>query len=95
MTTPDPEGFPPNAEVATNRRRHQRRRTLQGAQIVFRNGYCSMGCQILDTSDTGALLRPSDIILCPAKFVLKPRFDPPHDCEVIWRKGAVLGVRYL
>jgi hypothetical protein len=57
-----------------------------GAQIIFRNGYCSMKCNIEGISEGGALLRPADIILCPNKFVLKPRFDLPRDCEVVWRK---------
>jgi hypothetical protein len=54
-----------------------------------------MTCQILDLSETGALLRPLELALCPNKFVLKPRFDPSLECEVVWRKGEVLGVRAL
>ena len=77
------------------RRGSPRRRTLLGAQIIYRGGICSMSGQILNISDTGALLRPSDMALCPAKFVLRSRFDPPHDCEVVWRRGEVLGVRFL
>ena len=83
------------ASPTTERRSRQRRRSLLGAQIVFRNGYCSMSSQILDISEIGALLRPLDIVMCPNKFVLRPRFDPPHDCEVVWRKGQVLGVRFV
>jgi hypothetical protein len=79
----------------TDRRRTRRRLTLKRASIVFRNGYCSLSCQILDTSETGALLRVADFMTCPNNFVLKPTFDPPHDCEVVWRKGEVLGIRYL
>jgi hypothetical protein len=66
-----------------------------GAQIIFRNGYCSMKCHIEGVSEGGALLRPADIILCPNSFVLKPRFDPSRNCEVVWRKGATLGVRFV
>lgn len=65
------------------------------AVIVFRDGYRMMGCRILNTSDTGALLKPAIIASCPAKFVLKPRFAQHRDCEVVWRNGNVLGVRYL
>jgi hypothetical protein len=78
-----------------DRRRTARRRALLGAQIIFRNGYCSMSCHIESVSEGGALLRPADIALCPNKFVLKPRFDPPRNCEVVWRKGETLGVRYV
>lgn len=83
-------------DVSTADRRHARRhRALMGAQIVFRNGFCSMGSQILNVSATGALLKPADVAVCPEKFTLKPRFDPPRDCEVIWRRGEMLGVRYV
>jgi hypothetical protein len=84
-----------SASATTERRLLQRRRSLLGAQIIFRNGNCSMTCQVLDISETGALLRPLDLALCPNKFVLRPRFDPPRECEVIWRKGDVLGVSFV
>jgi hypothetical protein len=85
----------PSAGAPLNRPRSPRRRTLKGALIVFRSGYCTMSCLILNTSDTGALVRPADILLCPKEFVLKPSVGPSRDCEVIWRKGEDLGVRYL
>jgi hypothetical protein len=81
----------PNAE----RRGLQRRRSLLGAQIIFRDGNCSMTCQVLDISETGALLRPLETSLCPNKFVLRPRFDRFRECEVIWRKGELLGVHFV
>jgi hypothetical protein len=84
-----------STSAAAERRLLQRRRSLLGAQIIFRNGDCSMTCQVLDISETGALLRPLELALCPNKFVLRPRFDPPRECEVIWRKGEVLGVRFV
>jgi hypothetical protein len=81
--------------ASNDNRRVRRHRSLIGAQIIFRNGFCSMGAQILNTSDSGALLKPADITVCPAKFALKPRFESPRDCEVMWRKGETLGVRYV
>jgi hypothetical protein len=91
----EPERSLPIAGAPLDRRRSPRRRKLKGALIVFRSGYCTMGCLILDTSDTGALVRPADIMLCPTEFVLKPRVGPSRDCEVVFRKGEDLGVRYL
>ncbi|MGH7100608.1 MAG: hypothetical protein ACREE4_23570 [Stellaceae bacterium] len=79
----------------SERRERARRRVLKSALIVFRGGHCTMGCQILNTSDTGALVMPADVILCPNEFVLKPQIGPARDCEVVWRKGTTLGVRYL
>jgi hypothetical protein len=88
------------APTATNnaepdRRTGDRRRVLKGAMIVFNGGHCTLGCQILDVSDTGALVMPADIFLCPAEFVLKPRVGSPRDCEVVWRKNDKVGVRYI
>ena len=79
---------------AVERRRHPRRRALLGAQIVFRNGNCSMGCHIVSISPNGATLRPADVLSCPEKFTLIARFEEPRQCEVVWRKGDALGVRF-
>jgi hypothetical protein len=92
----EPDRLLPSADTPLYRPRSpRRRRLLKDALIVFRGGYCTMGCLILNTSDTGALVRPADILLCPKEFVLKPRVGPSRDCEVLWRKGEDLGVRYL
>jgi hypothetical protein len=85
----------PLTEALVDRRRFPRHRALKKAQIIFRNGYCSMGCHILDESDGGALLRPADIGSCPATFILKPLFGDPRECKVVWRKGEMLGVSFL
>lgn len=77
------------------RRRSPRRRVLKNALIVFGSGYCTMGCQILDYSDTGAKLMPADLISCPSDFTLKPQVGPSRECEVAWRRNGVLGVRFL
>ena len=63
--------------------------------IVFNDGHCSLGCRILNVSDTGALVMPSDLFLCPDEFVLKPTVGSPRDCEIVWRKSDRVGVRYI
>ena len=87
--------LPANINTDPDRRRGNRRRVLKSAMIVFNGGHCTLGCQILDLSDTGALVMPADILLCPAEFVLKPRVGSPRDCEVVWRKNNKVGVRYI
>ena len=82
-------------ERAAERRSARRHRVLKNALIVFNNGHCSMGCQILDMSDTGAKLMPVDIFLCPKEFMLKPQIGESRHCEVMWRKGTKIGVRYV
>jgi hypothetical protein len=84
------EDLKPDATLPGAAPSFERRRNL-----VFSKGYCTMGCHILDISETGALLKPSDIFLCPNEFVLKPDIGSPRDCEVVWRKGEMVGVRFV
>lgn len=77
------------------KRRSSRRRVLKRARIVFQQGHCSMGCQILNLSDTGALIAPADIILCPKEFVLKPDVGDARNCEIVWRKGTQVAIRFV
>ena len=79
----------------TNRRAHPRRRALKNALIVFNAGHCTMKCHILEVSESGAKLVPTDPLLCPTEFLLKPQIGPARECEVVWRKGTHVGVRYV
>jgi hypothetical protein len=67
----------------------------EGCDYYSRDGFYSLSCQILDTSERGVLIRVVDFSSCPNHFVLTPRFDAPRQCEVVWRTGELLGVRYL
>src|SRR5579863_7588695 len=84
-----------NDTAVTDRRGTPRHRAILGAKIVFQDGFCSMGCVILNFSDRGALLRLSDLCSCPRSFVLRPRFDPPRKCELAWQQGQIVGVQYV
>ena len=77
------------------RRISPRRRVLKNALIVFKSRYCTHRCFILNTSETGAQLMPQDVAECPSEFVLKPAIGRERDCEVVWRRGDLVGVRYL
>src|SRR5436305_6525899 len=77
------------------RRISPRRRVLKNALIVFNGRYCTHRCFILNMSDSGAQLMPQDAGQCPSEFVLKPDIGRERDCEVVWRKGGVVGVRYV
>jgi hypothetical protein len=76
-------------------RRAPRRRVLKRARIVFQQGNCSMSCQILNISETGALILPADIFLCPKEFVLRPDVGDARNCEMVWRKGTQVAVRFI
>ena len=82
-------------EKAGEKRRTRRTRLIRGATIVFNRGYTLMNCLMLDLSKTGARLKPDDILLCPSEFTLRFPDGSGHLCEVEWRKGYYLGVRFL
>jgi hypothetical protein len=81
--------------AVAERRLSRRHGALRGAQIVFRNGYCTIGCQIVNESESGARLIPADLAQCPSEFVLKPREGEARRCVVVWRRGAMVGVRFI
>jgi len=85
-----PDGAPPET-----RRGSPRRRVLRNALIVYRGGNCTLRCMMLNLSATGALLQPADPMLCPNSFALKLQDGPLRHCEVVWRKGGMVGVRFL
>ena len=77
------------------RRRFDRHRTLLGARMVSRGGIFAKGCQIVGISASGATVRLGDLLACPTEFDLIARLGPTRHCEVIWRKGDLIGVRYI
>ena len=91
----DPGKMAEQGIEATERRNKSRRRVLKRALIVFNGGHCSMRCQILNISEVGAQVMPSDILLCTSEFVLKPDVGDQRNCEVAWRKGTTIGVRFV
>lgn len=77
------------------RRTGVRVRTLKAAQIVFRNYNCVIDCLLLNVSAGGAALQCSDPANVPDHFVLQLRNGPRFSCEVCWRHGNKIGVRFL
>jgi hypothetical protein len=82
-------------EKVGEKRQARRSLVIKKAMLVFNGGHCSMDCQVLDLSKTGARLKPDDILVCPEQFTLKFPHGSVHLCEVRWRKGNILGVRFL
>ena len=81
-------------QKSANKRREPRPLVIKAATLVFNNGNCSMDCQILDLTKNGARLKPADMLVCPNEFTLKLPQGSVHECEVRWRKGGFLGVRF-
>lgn len=77
------------------RRNASRRRTLKQGKIIFQDGHCVVDCAVLDMSEKGARVRPSDPLLCPDEFDLKVTHGPIRPCEVVWQKAGIFGVRFV
>jgi len=82
-------------DEAASRRQFPRVRTLKRGQIIYRNSSCVIDCLILNLSDGGAALQPNDYVELPDSFLLKLEHGPTHRCEVCWRHGNKIGVRFL
>ena len=102
---PEPEA-PPAAPAKTDdaddadidpasRRQFTRVRTLKSAQIIYRNSNCVIDCLILNMSDGGAAVQPADFVELPETFLLKVHHGPTYRCQVRWRHGNKIGIRFL
>lgn len=72
-----------------------RHKILKAGQIVYRNSTCVMDCTILNISATGACIQPADAFAEFGTFTLKIAHGPSRRCEVRWRSGGKLGVRFI
>lgn len=78
-----------------DRRAAPRRRLFRRGKIIFNDRNCTMACVILDISEGGACIEPLDTAYLPEEFALKVGNWLAQSCEVVWRSGEILGVRFL
>lgn len=99
---PQPEA---SAELADSERRFARRKsTATNAQIISADLNVPISCAVREISTTGARIEliasPENMLggraKLPASFTLKMHFDRMEvDCAIVWRRGALVGVRFL
>ena len=77
-------------------RNHRRNRTLKPASIVFNNGNTVLNCTMRNYSATGAQLELSECAHTSkhVELLLKNEKKTVY-CDVIWRKGNLVGVTFL
>ena len=72
-----------------------RRRVFKGALVAYEGLNTAIPCSVRDLSDGGAQLRLDGAMIAPNHFTLFVDLDGTEtDCEVVWRKGRDLGVRF-
>lgn len=80
-----------------SKKKRETRKSLQRpAWVVLDGSFASRPCTVLDMSDTGAKLHVDD--LEPAHTKLRLAFSRDvrsgRACEVAWRRGKTLGVKF-
>lgn len=77
-----------------NLRSDQRRKQLKAAIIAFQNRHSTIPCRLRDISNTGAKIEVESPHV-PDTFELLIELDGLEcDCEVVWRKNNLIGVRF-
>ena len=83
-------------EVKQQRRSLVRRSRQHSAWIKIENDFRSHECQVLDVSANGAKLVADIEVPIGSTFRLSvvPQAVVRRKCEVVWRKGRVIGVKF-
>jgi hypothetical protein len=76
--------------------RPARRRTNQPAWMTVDGGFATRQCIVIDISEGGARLRVDDPQFVKPQFQLKfDRTSPGRACKVAWKKGDVVGIKFV
>lgn len=83
--------------MAVNRKRDVRRSIQQSGWITLDGGFAARPCNVEDLSTSGAKLVVDDPTAVPNKMRLAFTRDTrsSRPCEVVWRRGKTLGVRFI
>ncbi|HEY8335987.1 MAG TPA: PilZ domain-containing protein [Tardiphaga sp.] len=83
--------------MAVTKKRDVRRSVRQAGWITLDGGFAARQCNVLDLSSTGAKIIVDD----PQSVTARVRLAFSRDartgrtCEVVWRRGKTLGVRFV
>ncbi len=82
-------------DVNEGRRKHARIKTLKSAQVILEESGGTRDCLVINMSDGGAAIQLTGNLDMPQTFRLKIQQGPAQPCEVCWRHGNKLGIRFL
>jgi len=79
------------------KKREVRKSVRQPAWITLEGGFAVRPCVVQDLSPTGAKVTIEDPNTLPAKLKLAFSRDARNgrNCEVVWRRGKVVGVKFV
>jgi hypothetical protein len=83
--------------AATTKKRETRKSLRQPGWITFEGGFAARKCVVQDISATGAKITIDDPNMLPARLRLAFARDARtgRNCEVVWRRGKVVGVKFV
>ena len=81
--------------MSEERRRHERERMLRRGRIVYRRGWSSVDCVVLDLSNSGARIRIGGLLGFPERFELRIDGGPIREAVVRYRGSGVSGVEFV
>jgi PilZ domain len=81
----------------TKHKREPRRSRQQPAWVTFDDDFVSHECQVLDVSLNGAKIVADIDAAIGSRFRLSavPNALTRQRCEVVWRRGRTLGIRFV
>lgn len=78
-----------------DKRKRRRARTRHAAQIRTSDSPNLLPCVLWDLSDKGARIAAAYSNKLPAVFKLLQAGQEDRICRIVWRKGSMVGVRFL
>ena len=83
--------------MAAVKKRDPRRVVNQAAWITLEGGFAARPCSVIDLSKTGAKVQMQTVEQLPSNLRLTFSRDgrTGRPCEVLWRRGKTVGVRFL
>jgi len=76
-----------------DKRKNRRRKTLKAGMIITHGRLSTINCLVRNVSDSGARIEVESAVLLPRQFELV--FDGKSlGCNVAWKSGRQLGVRF-
>jgi hypothetical protein len=83
--------------MAVTKKREVRKSLQQPGWITLEGGFAARQCVVHDMSSSGAKITIDDSNVLPARLRLAFTRDARtgRNCEVVWRRGKVLGVKFV
>jgi hypothetical protein len=83
--------------MALTKKRDVRKSLNQPGWITLDGGFAARQCVVQDMSTSGAKVTVDDTNVLPARLTLAFARDARtgRNCEVVWRRGKLVGVRFV